>query len=337
MGTSGFNLMVVPLMLMVVSVLAEAGFNRWRGQAVDWRDVGFNFNVGQIILWLGRTLEIAVFVWVYQAFSGHWLAAWPAWASWLFVFVAWDFCFYVLHRAHHRWRWLWWVHEVHHTGQHFNLSLGVRNAWYSSLTSVPFFLILALLGATPLQFVLVSTAHYAIQLFNHNSVLRGYGPLEWLLVSPNLHRVHHGHAEPYLNKNFGGTLSIWDRLLGTYQPLLPQQPPEFGVKGSLATHNPLKANHAWLARWRQEAPLVASAMPKPMAVLAMSLALFGLVLYYIAWQFSWTWWQQGFWVGLLAVGSVAIGAWADGQQRLGLHWWCVGIGALGMLAHLWGG
>ncbi|MGO3858518.1 MAG: sterol desaturase family protein [Neisseriaceae bacterium] len=335
MGSSGFNLMVWPLLLMVVSVLAESGFNYWRGRTVDWRDVGFNFNVGQIILWLGRTLEIAVFVWVYEAFAWQGLAALPTWASWLWVFIVWDLGFYLLHRSHHHVRALWWVHEVHHTGQQFNLSLGVRNAWYSSLTSVPFFLPLALLGATPLQFVVVSTVHYAIQLFNHNSLLRGYGPLEWLLVSPNLHRVHHGNAAPYINKNYGGTFSVWDRLFGTYQPLLSQQPPEFGVKGSLTSQNPLKANHAWLARWRQELATAPSEMPSGPAVLTMSVALFGLVLYYIAWQFSWLWWQQGAWVALLAIGSVAIGAWADGRARFGLHWWCVGMGMLGVCLHLW--
>ncbi|WP_268602262.1 sterol desaturase family protein, partial [Escherichia coli] len=57
-----------------------------------------------------------------------------------------DFGFYWLHRLHHRFRLLWAVHVVHHQGEHFNLSLGVRNSWYSSLTSIPFFLLLALAG-----------------------------------------------------------------------------------------------------------------------------------------------------------------------------------------------
>ncbi|MCL4038959.1 sterol desaturase family protein, partial [Escherichia coli] len=69
------------------------------------------------------------------------------------------------------------------------LSLGVRNSWYSSLTSIPFFMLLAMLGV-PLQvFLAVSIIHYSWQFFNHNALTPKLGWLEKVLITPSHHRV----------------------------------------------------------------------------------------------------------------------------------------------------
>lgn len=163
--------LALPIVFMLFIVVAEAVALQWgRREPVNWHDLVFNLNSGHIMLWLFRGLEITCYGYVAAHFSLGLLDAWPPLLMWLFALLAWDFGFYWLHRLHHRFRVLWAVHVVHHQGEHFNLSLGVRNSWYSSLTSIPFFLLLALAGVPLSVFVAVSIFHYSIQLFNHNAL-----------------------------------------------------------------------------------------------------------------------------------------------------------------------
>lgn len=162
------NAFALPLALMLGCVLLElAALKWWRGQPLPWRDVILNLNSGHVLMWLCRGVEVAGFTWLYSHASLHWADGWHPVAGWAFTFVAWDLGFYWLHRMHHKLGFLWAIHAVHHEGEHFNLSLGVRNAWLSSLTSLPFFVPLALLGVTPEMFVAVSGLHYSVQFYNH--------------------------------------------------------------------------------------------------------------------------------------------------------------------------
>ncbi|WP_426917583.1 sterol desaturase family protein, partial [Serratia bockelmannii] len=177
--------LALPIVFMLFIVVAEAVALQWgRREPVNWHDLVFNLNSGHIMLWLFRGLEITCYGYVAAHFSLGLLDAWPPLLMWLFALLAWDFGFYWLHRLHHRFRVLWAVHVVHHQGEHFNLSLGVRNSWYSSLTSIPFFLLLALAGVPLSVFVAVSIFHYSIQLFNHNALTPKLGVLEKILVTP---------------------------------------------------------------------------------------------------------------------------------------------------------
>jgi sterol desaturase/sphingolipid hydroxylase (fatty acid hydroxylase superfamily) len=137
----------VPIVVMLVLVFGEACILQLTGrQKIDWHDVVFNINSGHIVLWLFRCTEVLCYGLVFSRFSLHLFdGVSPVWL-WLFAILAWDFGFYWLHRLHHNLRPLWAVHVVHHQGEHFNLSLGVRNSWYSSLTAIPFFLVLAIIG-----------------------------------------------------------------------------------------------------------------------------------------------------------------------------------------------
>lgn len=141
------NELTFPIIFMVLIVMVEALIiARQKRVSFSWQDVVFNLNSGHIMLWLFRGLELFCYGFVVTHFSFGLTDSWPTWLVWLFTLLAWDLGFYWLHRLHHRYRLLWAVHVVHHQGEHFNLSLGVRNSWYSSLTSIPFFLLLALMG-----------------------------------------------------------------------------------------------------------------------------------------------------------------------------------------------
>lgn len=121
--------LALPIVFMLFIVVAEAVALQWgRREPVNWHDLVFNLNSGHIMLWLFRGLEITCYGYVAAHFSlGCWMP-WPPLLMWLFALLAWDFGFYWLHRLHHRFRVLWAVHVVHHQGEHFNLSLGVRNS-----------------------------------------------------------------------------------------------------------------------------------------------------------------------------------------------------------------
>ncbi|HIH8230917.1 TPA: sterol desaturase family protein, partial [Escherichia coli] len=235
--------LLFPIISMVLLVLAEAGVLQFTGrQKVDWLDVIFNINSGHMMLWLFRCLEVLCYGLVVNHFSLGLFDNAPVILLWLFTILAWDFGFYWLHRWHHEMRPLWAVHVVHHQGEHYNLSLGVRNSWYSSLTSIPFFMLLAMLGV-PLQvFLAVSIIHYSWQFFNHNALTPKLGWLEKVLITPSHHRVHHLNQKQYADTNYGGTFLLWDKLFGSYSAG-PEYDVGYGVKNSRLSCNPMRESN----------------------------------------------------------------------------------------------
>lgn len=338
--------LALALALMLIFVVSEALVLQWiKREPVNWREVVFNLNAGHIMLWLSRSIEIFCFGFVAAHFSLGWVQTWPAVWMWLFAIVAWDFGFYWLHRLHHHFGALWAVHVVHHQGEHFNLSLGVRNSWYSSLTSIPFFLFLAVLGVPLYVFVTVSVVHYSMQLFNHNALTPPLGWLEKVLVTPAHHRVHHVNDRAYADTNFGGTFIVWDKLFGTFCPQLPTTPFRYGMGKSTHTTNPLWANNLpVLAYLRLPIErLFKKRLPVQFQASALALttgasALFALVVGYISLY------GNGYTPGntaqvvlfvLLAAGTIALGAISEGQ-RWGLYaWLCITALLAGLFLGYW--
>ncbi|GAA4850625.1 sterol desaturase family protein [Algivirga pacifica] len=228
--------------MLLLLVLLEACFVQWvKKEQIPWKEVIFNLNSGHILMWVLRGVEISVYHMVTDYASLQMTADWPYWATFLLCFVAWDFGFYWLHRFHHKIKLLWAIHVVHHEGEHFSLSLGIRNSWYSSLSSIPFFLLLAVIGIPTEVFLLVSSIHYSVQFYNHNSIVRNSGVLDTFLVTPKHHKVHHGKNPQYIDKNFGGTLLLWDKLFGTFQK--EDEEVQCGVKDYKPSYDVLWANN----------------------------------------------------------------------------------------------
>ena len=76
-------------------------------------------------------------------------------------------------------------------------------------------------------------------------------PVEWLFNTPSHHRVHHASNPVYLDRNHGGILIIWDRLFGTFQPELPNEPPVYGLTSNLPNSNAwIALTHEYQALWR---------------------------------------------------------------------------------------
>ena len=74
-------------------------------------------------------------------------------------------------------------------------------------------------------------------------------PIEWFFNTPSHHRVHHGSNDPYLDRNYGGILIVWDRLFRSFEP--EAEPVSYGLTKNIETFNPLKvATHEYAAIWR---------------------------------------------------------------------------------------
>lgn len=136
--------------------------------------------------------------------------------AWISLVLAHDFLYYVFHRTSHSVNFMWTAHVVHHQGERYNLSLSLRQGTVATWFTFAFYLPLAFAGFPVEMFVVVHGAYQIYQFFVHTRFVRSLGPLEWILATPSLHRVHHGREAHCLDKNFGGFFNVWDRLFGSY-------------------------------------------------------------------------------------------------------------------------
>ncbi len=145
----------------------------------------------------------------------------PFWCAVAGSVVALDFVVYFQHRVFHSVPALWRLHRVHHADLDFDVTTGVR---FHPLEIVLSMLIKSaatvVLGAPVLAVVAFEVLLNATSMFNHGNVRLPPALdriLRCLIVTPDMHRVHHSTDAQETNRNFGFNLSLWDRLLGTYK------------------------------------------------------------------------------------------------------------------------
>jgi len=170
------------------------------------------------------------------------------WWVWLLAFVLYDFCYYWLHRLGHERNVLWAAHSVHHQSEEYNLTTALRQTSSGFIFSWIFYLPLALVGVPPLVFITVASLNLLYQFWVHTRHIPKLGWLEWVLITPSNHRVHHAQNPVYLDRNYGGVFILWDRLFGTFKEEDPAEPVVFGVTTPLASWNPLWANLQFYAQ-----------------------------------------------------------------------------------------
>jgi len=269
---------------MLAMILLEVGIVKYaQRKTIPWVEMIANLNSGHLVMLLFRSLEIAGFAFLLAHANLHLVDQLPVIWQWIFGFIAWDFCFYWMHRLHHKIPLLWAVHHVHHQGEEFNLTLAVRNSWYSSLTNFPFIAPLAILGLPLEIFVVASSIHYTVQFYNHNGLIKKSGFLDKIMVTPANHKVHHGLHPLYIDKNFGGTFLLWDKLFGSFQELRDDIDDRIGLKGDISSHNPVWFNHRPLIKWiKKRFPETDNPLQLSQAYIGFSgISLFILSIFYV--------------------------------------------------------
>ncbi|KTC93218.1 sterol desaturase family protein [Legionella cincinnatiensis] len=160
--------------------------------------------------------------------------------AWFMLWLGVDFCYYWFHRTSHRCNFFWIGHSVHHQSEYYNLTVALRQGYFQTLTSWVFYLPLALIGFPTSMFVTVSSLNTIYQFWIHTQSIKKMGWFEKIFNTPSHHRVHHGKNPQYIDKNYAGSLIIWDKLFGTFEP--ENTPAEYGVTEPLDSWNPFYAN-----------------------------------------------------------------------------------------------
>jgi sterol desaturase/sphingolipid hydroxylase (fatty acid hydroxylase superfamily) len=151
------------------------------------------------------------------------LNAWtvPKWLAIPLAIIVLDFVIYLQHVLFHAIPALWRLHRMHHADLEFDVTTGGRFHPIEILLSMIFKLtVVTALGAPPFSVLLFEMLLNATAMFNHSNIHIRVGVdrvLRWLVVTPDMHRVHHSIVVRETNSNFGFNLPWWDRLLGTYR------------------------------------------------------------------------------------------------------------------------
>lgn len=144
------------------------------------------------------------------------IADWPAWARFILAVLLFDFMIWLVHLAEHKISWLWPFHAVHHEQRELNFFSDFRVhpisfVWMQSATAFAFFVF----AMEVPEVVAFSIFRALYSKFYHGNIKTNLGPLRYVLVTPQSHRVHHSLAPEHRDKNFGSMFSIWDFLFGT--------------------------------------------------------------------------------------------------------------------------
>lgn len=165
------------------------------------------------------------------------LLALPAGLATVIAIVVLDLAVYGQHVLFHHVPWLWRLHRVHHADVEIDVTTGVRFHPAEILASLALKgTVVLVLGASPVAVLLFEILLNATSLFNHADVRlprRLDEALRWLVVTPDMHRVHHSAAPVETNSNYGFSLPWWDRIFGTYrdQPMAGHAGMTVGLTG----------------------------------------------------------------------------------------------------------
>ncbi len=240
---------VVPIFFLLYFI--ELGFEWYLGKKVI-RSLdsisSFSSGITNVVKdVLGMSINIISYAWLVDKIALTSIEA--TWSVYLIGFIAVDFQGYWSHRWHHEINFLWNGHIIHHSSEEFNLSCALRQ---SISVVVNYFTILllpaALLGVPAQVIAIIGPLHLFLQYWYHTRLIGKMGWLEYILVTPSHHRVHHAINPEYMDKNHGQIFIIWDKLFGTFQEELEAVPPVYGVTRPVRTWNPIAINfhHMWL-------------------------------------------------------------------------------------------
>ena len=191
------------------------------------------------------SIVIISYAWLVDKVSVYKLE--PLWLAVLIAFIVQDFTGYWMHRLQHRVNVFWNSHIIHHSSEEFNLSCALRQSISETFKfSAVLMLPAAVLGIPEHIFIILAPVHLFMQFWYHTRLINKMGILEYVIVTPSHHRVHHAINSEYLDKNYGQILIVWDRLFNTFQPELINVEPIYGTLRPVSTWNPILINFKYI-------------------------------------------------------------------------------------------
>jgi sterol desaturase/sphingolipid hydroxylase (fatty acid hydroxylase superfamily) len=230
----GIWAIAIPAVWLGLLALAEAIWPRRKlvlGRYPRWLTHGLFFLTNALV---GRTMALIVVVGVAagwaqeQGFGLFNLTDWPRWVEAAAAFVILDFAVWLQHVAMHRWPLLWRMHAVHHSDRDLDATTALRFHPFELIVSMLYKSAwVALLGVPVLVALTFELWLNLNALFNHSNIKlppRADNWLRTLLVTPDMHLVHHSFVPADQRRNYGFALTIWDRMFGTYAAYRSEQP-----------------------------------------------------------------------------------------------------------------
>jgi sterol desaturase/sphingolipid hydroxylase (fatty acid hydroxylase superfamily) len=248
---------ITSLMAVVVLLLAVAIETRVRhARPPSSQDTWFNVAYAVVLLALIAVLKpfaMIVPLALTNALGGGWIS-FPAGAAgrfgaFLVVLVTTDLLEYWFHRAQHTVPILWRMHELHHSAEHFDVTLAYRHFWVEPLLKMVFVypLIGLLFKVAPSVALAMAVTVQVFQYVAHMNLRFSPRRFRLLVTHPQYHRVHHSTAARDYNNNLCALLPLWDILFGT---LRRPEPDEFVDVGLVSCAAPRKLWQALLWPWR---------------------------------------------------------------------------------------
>ncbi len=159
----------------------------------------------------------------------------PGIIHWLLLLLFTDFIWYWYHRLAHEINIFWAAHIVHHQSEDFNYTVSARITIFQAFIRNGFWSILPVIGYPAEMITSLLLLHGLYPFFVHTRLVGKLGILEYVLVTPSHHRVHHASDEKYLDKNYGDVFIIWDKLFGTFQK--EESEPAYGITHPLKSYS----------------------------------------------------------------------------------------------------
>ncbi|HEY0883385.1 MAG TPA: sterol desaturase family protein [Archangium sp.] len=237
----GPNLIALAIPLFFVGIVIELAVARARGLQVyrpgdAIADMGCGITQQLVSLFIATAALTGLYSWLYA----HRFFSLPTtWLPWVIAIIGVEHQYYWWHRLSHEVNLLWAAHVVHHQSEDYNLAVALRQSVTTWITTLPFYLPLALLGVPLEPFGLVLVLSTLYQFWIHTELVPPLGKLERVFNTPALHRVHHAINPRYLDKNHAATFSFFDVLYGTFEP--ETEKCVYGTTRPINSYNPLWA------------------------------------------------------------------------------------------------
>jgi len=248
------NYVALAVPFFIISMILEMVISHYRKDGkYRFNDSISNLSNGlgqQAIGVFSRVVQLYCYTWVFNQTS-YWSFSNQNINHWIIALLGADLAYYFFHRASHRINLLVGSHVVHHQSEEYNLSVAMRQSWITRFYSWFFYLPLAIIGVTPEMFLAVMAIVIIYQFWVHTEYIGKMGLLEYIVVTPSHHRVHHGRNPQYVDKNYGAIFIWWDMLFGSFQK--EEEQVVYGIVNPSNTWNPLYANVRYFKKLYGEA------------------------------------------------------------------------------------